>query len=405
MADDFSAQIIAQSDEYILPVYKRAPIALVGGAGAWLEAADGRRYLDGLAGIAVNALGYGSQLVTRAIQQAATGLIHTSNLFYTAAPAALAERLVKLTPWASKVFLCNSGTEAIEGALKFARRHAHNAAPGEKTGIVGCAHSFHGRTMGALSITAREAYRLPFGPLVPGAAFLPFNASAAEIAEAVTAATAAVVIEPIQGEGGVRPASPEFLRALRGRCDEVGALLIFDEIQCGLGRTGDAWAHAAAGIEPDMMCVAKPLGGGLPIGAVLLNERAAGAIGYGDHGTTFGGNPLICAVANAVVDEVTRPDFLAQVREVGAQLGSALRDLGERHSAITDVRGRGLMWGVEFKDQDAGAIVAAAVEHGLLLAGAGPDVVRIVPPLILSGEEAAELAARLDRAIEQAIAS
>ena len=396
--------MIAQSEHYILPLYKRAPLAFVGGDGVWLHDADGRRYLDGLAGIAVNALGYGDPDVVAAIQQAASGLLHTSNLYYTAPAAQLAERLVQLTPWASRAFFCNSGTEAIEAALKFARRYAHNREPGNKTGLVACHDSFHGRTMGALSVTAREAYRIPFNPLIPAVSWLALNSDAAAIAELVTPCTAAVIVEPIQGEGGVRPASNEFLRALRDRCNAVDALLIFDEIQCGLGRTGEVWAHTVSGVEPDMLAVAKPLGGGLPIGAVLLNERAAAALNYGDHGSTFGGNPLVCAVANVVLKKLTAPAMLAHVRQVGAELGAGLRDLGERFEQISAVRGRGLMWGVEFRDIPAATIVEAAQHEGLLLAGAGPDVVRIVPPLVISHAETHDLVARLGRAIAAALA-
>lgn len=403
MTDDaLHAAIVAQSDRYILPLYKRAPLALIGGEGVWLDAADGRRYLDGLAGIAVNALGYGDRDVIAAIQTAASGLLHTSNLYYTAPAAQLAERLVRLTPWASRVFFANSGTEAIEGALKFARRHAYNREPGHKTGLVACTDSFHGRTMGALSVTAREAYRTPFEPLVPNVSFLTLNSDRATIATAVTAETAAVILEPIQGEGGVRPATTEFLQAVRARCDEVDALLIFDEIQCGLGRTGDVWAHTASEVAPDVMALAKPLGGGLPIGAVLLNEKAAAALNYGDHGSTFGGNPLVCAVANVVLDKLTQPAMLKHVRTVGAELGAGLRDLGERFGCVSDVRGRGLMWGIEFRDISAASVVEAAQAAGVLLAGAGPDTVRIVPPLIITAEETHELVARLGRAIEHA---
>jgi acetylornithine/N-succinyldiaminopimelate aminotransferase len=228
---------------------------------------------------------------------------------------------------------------------------------------------------------------------------LPLNSGAAAIAEIVTPGTAAVILEPIQGEGGVHPATSQFLQALRARCDAIDALLIFDEIQCGLGRTGELWGHAASGVEPDIMALAKPLGGGLPIGAVLLNPRAAAALSYGDHGTTFGGNPLVCAVANVVLEKLARPALLEHVRSVGAELGSGLRDLGERFDAISAVRGRGLMWGVEFRGLPAATIVEAAQQAGLLLAGAGSDTVRIVPPLIISAAEAAELVARLGQAI------
>ncbi len=233
--------IIAQSDTFLLPLYKRAKLALVGGEGAWLHAADGRRLLDATAGIAVNALGYGDAEVVAAIQQAATGLLHTSNLYYTASVAELAQRLIDLTPWASKAFFCNSGTEAIEASLKFARRYTHNQRPEQQTGFVAFHDSFHGRSMGALSVTSREAYRTPFNPLIPGVRFISLECDQATLEATIDASVAAVIVEPIQGEGGIRPISPEFAQALRRRCDQVDAILIFDEIQCGVGRTGDVW--------------------------------------------------------------------------------------------------------------------------------------------------------------------
>ncbi|WP_110518637.1 aspartate aminotransferase family protein [Herpetosiphon llansteffanensis] len=395
--------IIAQSDTFLLPLYKRAKLALVGGEGAWLHAADGRRLLDGTAGIAVNALGYGDAEVVAAIQQAATGLLHTSNLYYTASVAELAQRLVDLTPWASKAFFCNSGTEAIEASLKFARRYTHNQRPEQQTGFVAFHDSFHGRSMGALSVTSREAYRTPFNPLIPSVRFISLECDQATLEATIDASVAAVIIEPIQGEGGIRPISPEFAQALRRRCDQVDAILIFDEIQCGMGRTGDVWAHEALGMAPDIMALAKPLGGGLPIGAVLVNERVAKALNYGDHGTTFGGNPFICAVANVVLQKLTQPTMLDHVRSVGAELGAGLRDLGERFDVISAVRGRGLIWGVEFKGPTAAQITDAAFDQGLLLVGSGNDVVRVIPPLVLGHNDAEELVTRLGDAISQVV--
>lgn len=400
--NDLQEHIISQSEHALLHLYKRANVALVGGEGAWLHTADGRRLLDAGAGIAVNALGYGDPAIVAAIHHAATGLLHTSNLYYTAPPAQLGARLLERTSWASNVFLCNSGTEAIEAALKFARRYTHAKNPTKQTTFVACHDSFHGRSMGALSVTAREAYRTPYLPLLD-VTFMPLNGDHATIEAAITHETAAVVIEPIQGEGGIRPATAEFLRAVRQRCDEVDAILIFDEIQCGVGRTGDVWAHTASGVTPDIMAIAKPLGGGLPIGATLVNQRVAQTISYGDHGTTFGGNPFICSVANVVLDKITQPAMLDHVRSVGAELGAGLRDLGERFSHIVDVRGRGMMWGVAFDGIASAAVVDAALEHDLLVISAGPDVVRLVPPLILSSDEAHEVVKRLGAAIEQCI--
>ena len=288
----------------------------------------------------------------------------------------------------------------MEAALKFARRFGYNEAPGDHAGFIACDGSFHGRTFGALSVTSREAYRTPFTPLVPGIAFLPYNASDDEIEQIVDQQVGAVIIEPVQGEGGLHVATPEFLRAVRLRCNQIGALLIFDEIQSGLGRTGQIWAHEQLGVMPNMMTIAKPLGGGLPIGAVLLDDVAAEALSYGDHGSTFGANPFVCAVANKVVETITEPGFLLHVQSVGAELGTGLRSLQEKHSIIKEVRGRGLMWGIDCGATLVAPLVEAAFAAGLLVASAGPNVIRIVPPLIITAEEVQTLIQRLDQAFK-----
>jgi acetylornithine/succinyldiaminopimelate/putrescine aminotransferase len=290
------------------------------------------------------------------------------------------------------VFFSNSGTEANEGAIKFARKFARTNYPDRvKTGLVCFDHAFHGRTMGSLALTPKENYQAPFRPLLPDVAVAPFNDVAA-IAQYVTAQTCAVFVEPIQGEGGIYPATPEFLRALRARCDEVGALLVFDEVQCGLGRSGDLWAHTASGITPDIMTLAKPLAGGLPIGAILVTERVAAVMTYGDHGSTFAGGPLICAVAAHVFDRISASSFLAHVNEVGGYLMDRLHEINSPH--IKDVRGRGLMVGVEF-DTEADKIISAGHERGLLLVGSGTHVLRLIPPLIVEKQHVDVLADRL----------
>ncbi|NDD26724.1 MAG: acetylornithine/succinylornithine family transaminase [Proteobacteria bacterium] len=374
----------------LAPTYKRPPIVFTRGEGAWLEDSSGRRYLDALAGIAVNALGHADPETVSTMREAAGGLIHVSNLFHTEPHLRLAETLCAKS-FADRVFFCNSGTEAIEGALKFARlatkRHAFVAFHG----------SFHGRTMGALSVTSGDRYRAPFEPLVPGVTWASFDDPQGAVS-AITAETAAVIVEPIQGEGGIRPAPEGLLRALRQRCDETGALLVFDEIQCGLGRTGDCWAHEATGVTPDIMTLAKPLGAGLPIGAILMRETVATTISPGDHGSTFAGGPFICSVANVVLRRVTQEGFLARVREAGARLGTALRRLD--HPCITEVRGRGLMWGVQLREDVLVAeVVQRCLDQALIIGSSGGNTVRLVPPLIVTDDEIDIIAATLDRVL------
>jgi len=315
---------IANEQQYVLQTYQRPDFVLDRGEGVYLFDTAGRRYLDCVAGIAVNALGYGDRDVARAITEQAAGLIHTSNLYHTRPAGELARMLVE-NSFADRVFLSNSGAEANEGALKFARKYAREHHGEGKTMIVAFSGSFHGRTMGAVAVTHREKYRAPFMPVMPDVRFAPFNnLSSAEAA--ITDDVCAVIVEPIQGEGGLSVATPEFLRTLRARCDAVGALLIFDEIQCGMGRTGTLWAYEPYGVRPDIMTVAKPLGGGLPIGATLLTQAVADTLHAGEHGTTFGGGPLVAGVAQVVLRKIADPAFLAHVREVGDYFDEALHD-------------------------------------------------------------------------------
>ena len=374
--------IIADEARYMMQTYRRADVVLARGEGVHLYDSDGRRYLDFMSGIAVAALGHADPAVTAAVAEQAATLTHVSNLFYTAPQVGLARRLVTYS-FADRVFLTNSGAEAIEGALKFARKWARERGVG-KHEIVAFGGSFHGRTMGALSITYKAAYRDPFAPLLPGVCFAPFNDLDAARAM-ITDDTCAVVVEPVQGEGGIHAATPEFLRGLRALCDRHGALLIFDEIQCGLGRTGRLWAHEAHGtpVVPDIMTLAKPLANGLPIGAILLTEEVAAAVGYGEHGSTFAGGPVVCRAAEVVFDRVSDPAFLAAVAENGQRLRQALLALNSPR--VVEVRGVGLLVGVEL-DVPAAPIIAAAREKGLLIINAGENVLRIAPPLIVSGE-------------------
>ncbi|MFS8638698.1 MAG: acetylornithine/succinylornithine family transaminase [Gemmatimonadota bacterium] len=372
----------------LLGVYRPVGPTFVGGRGSRLVGDDGREYLDFTSGIGVNALGYGDATISRAIAAALTsGVIHTSNLFRTRPAEDLAKELVARS-FAERVFFCNSGAEANEAAFKFARRWARERGGAEKHEIVALRGSFHGRLFGSLAATDRPAYQEPFTPLMPGVRFIP-PGDEAVAREAITLErTAAVIVEPVQGEGGVRPLDPEYLRFLRALTNEAGAALIFDEVQCGLGRTGRLFAHEEAGVTPDIMTLAKPLAGGLPMGAVLVSGRIAEAIRPGDHATTFGGGPLVSSVALAVVRRIAEPAFLEAVRKRGERVREVLEPRAGR-GRIVDVRGRGLMWGIEL-DGPAAPVVSAALERGLLITTAGERVIRLLPPLTIEPEELEE---------------
>ncbi len=382
-------QVIEWEQSYVLGVYKRPPIVFERGEGVWLYDTEGNRYLDLVAGIAVNALGYGDPEVPRIMAEQAQKLIHISNLYHTEPHARLAKLLCEHS-FADKVFFCNSGAEANEAALKFARKYARTHYGEGKTTIVAFEGAFHGRTFGALAVTPRPHYQDPFRPLMPDVRIAPFNDPEGARA-AITEDVCAVIVEPIQGEGGIRPATREFLQALREATTAVGALLIFDEVQCGLGRSGTLWAHEQYGVTPDILTVAKPLAGGLPMGATLVTQKVADVLAPGDHATTFGGGAVVSAVAAYVVSRIADADFLAHVRARGEQLMAGLKALNHPH--IVDVRGRGLIVGIEM-DQDVRPLVGKAFEHGLMLVNAGERVLRMVPPLIISEEEVDEAVAR-----------
>ncbi|MBM3128638.1 MAG: aspartate aminotransferase family protein [Chloroflexi bacterium] len=389
-------QLIDAEKKYLAQTYARPPFVLTRGEGVYVYDADGKKYLDCAAGIAVNALGYSDPQLVQAIQDAASGLLHTSNLFYTESQVALARALVEKS-FADKVFFANTGTEAMEGAMKFARKYHVERGDAQRKNFVAFRGSFHGRTMGALAITDSEKYQAPFRPLMPGATFAEFN-NLDSARAAITAETAAVIVEPVQGEGGVYPASDDFLRDLRALCDERGALLIFDEIQCGLGRTGKLWAHEWSGVTPDIMTLAKPLAGGLPIGAFLMTDKVASAIHVGEHGTTFGGGPFITSVALSVFNRISDPNFLAHVNAMGNYLMERLVEINSPH--IKEVRGRGLMIGVEM-DIDAAKIRDIGYTQGLLLIQAREKVVRLVPPLVLQKTHVDELIEKLSRVLAE----
>ncbi|MCK6626292.1 MAG: aspartate aminotransferase family protein [Anaerolineae bacterium] len=387
-----SQEIIALEKQYVLQTYKRPDLVWERGEGSWLYDTAGRQYLDAGAGIAVTALGHHHKAVIEAIRQGAEGLVHTSNLYHTAPQALLARDLCE-SSFANRVFFCNSGTEANEGAIKFARKYARAQGYSDKTGIVAFTGSFHGRTMGALAVTATAKYRAPFEPLIGGVTFAEFN-NLDSARTAITTQTCAVIIEPVQGEGGVTPAEPEFLAGLRARCDEVGALLIFDEVQCGLGRTGKLWAYENYGVTPDLMTLAKPLAGGLPMGAVLLTQAVADTLEVGDHGSTFAAGPLVCTVARAVFSQINQPAFLAEVASKGDYLAQKLQTLVAESPLLVGLRGKGLMWGL-LSEIPAAEIVAEARNHDLIILVAGEKVIRLLPPLTITQAELDLLAERL----------
>jgi acetylornithine/N-succinyldiaminopimelate aminotransferase len=370
--------------EALLGLYKRAPVELVRGEGVELFDADGRCYLDFTAGIAVNALGYGDEGLRAAIHAAADGLIHTSNLFRTAPGEQLAARLVELS-FADKVFFCNSGAEANEGAFKFARKWARSTMGAAKTDIISLRGAFHGRLFASLAATDRPSYRAPFRPLAGGVSIVERDIE--DLAIVLDPETvAAVILEPVQGEGGVRVLDHGFVRELHALTRERHVALIFDEIQCGLGRTGTLFAYEQIGIEPDMLTLAKPIAGGLPMGAVLMNSRIGNTMNAGEHGTTFGGGPFVASVALHVLERVADPSMLAHVTSAGKWMGERLQSIADRTGRVRAIRGTGFMWGIDVSEP-AGDVVGRAREAGLLVLTAGDHTVRLLPPLVTSQDD------------------
>lgn len=367
----------------LLGNYKRAPSEFVDGDGVYLVDAEGKRYLDFVSGIAVNALGYGDPGLRSALHAAADGLVHVSNLYATSPGEQLAATLVDKS-FASKVFFCNSGAEANEAAFKFARRWGRTRGDA-KHEIIALRGAFHGRLFGTLAATDRPSYRVPFRPLAAGISIVERDIE--DLAVALNPETAAaVILEPVQGEGGVRVLDAGFVREVRALTKERDVALIFDEIQCGLGRTGTLFAYEHFGVEPDLLTLAKPLAGGLPMGAVLINEPIASTIKPGDHGTTFGGGPFIASVANYVMQRLTDPALLKHVTEDGAWFGSQLNEIARRTGRIRAVRGLGFMWGIDVMGT-ASHVVNEAFAAGLLVCSAGEYTVRLLPPLVATRDE------------------
>jgi acetylornithine/N-succinyldiaminopimelate aminotransferase len=383
----------------VMTTYARQDLVFERGEGTWLFTPQGERYLDFASGIAVNALGHAHPRLVTALTEQAHKLWHTSNLYRVAGQERLAERLVAVT-FADRVFFCNSGAEACEAAIKTARRYHYVSGRPERWRIITFEGAFHGRTLATIAAAGNERYLDGFGPPVEGFDHVPF-ADLAAVEAAIGPETAAVLIEPIQGEGGVNVAPAEFLGALRMLCDRHGLLLVLDEVQCGMGRTGKLFAHEWAGIAPDLMAVAKGIGGGFPLGALLATAEAARGMTAGTHGSTFGGNPLATAVGNAVLDAVLEPGFLDGVQRKTLRLKQALAAVKDRHpELIEDVRGEGLLTGMKLKVPMADVIKAALGEK-LLLAGASGNVVRLLPPLNVAEEEISEAADRLSRALDR----
>jgi acetylornithine/N-succinyldiaminopimelate aminotransferase len=384
---------------YLLGNYARAPVTFVRGEGAWLINEHGERYLDCTAGIAVCALGHAHPTITLAIAEQAATLVHCSNLYNHEPAGTLAAKLAHLSGL-ERVFFCNSGAEANEAAIKLARKRAYRHGERDRNRILACSNAFHGRTLGALAATDNSAYHEGFGPLPQGFAFTPFNDVAA-LEKAIDERTAAMLIEPIQGESGVMPATPAFLQAARRLCSERGALLIFDEIQCGMGRLGTLFAYRHFAVRPDAITLAKALANGLPIGALLIDASAADALQPGDHGTTFGGSPVPCAAALAHLKLREYTDIDAHVQNVGARLLDGLHALAHEHSDLFEPpRGIGLMLGLPVRaPHEAKAITRVALDHHLLINAAGRNTLRFIPPLLITEAEIDEAMLRLRHTI------
>lgn len=384
---------------YLFQNYGRQPIVIERGEGTRVWDVDGREYLDFVGGLAVTALGHAHPAVTKAVAEQAERLVHVSNLYYTTPMIELARLLVEHSPL-DRVFFCNSGAEAVEAAIKLARRYGHDERGGAH-GVIAMEDGFHGRSLGALAATGTARYREPFAPMPPGFRHVPWNDLDA-LRAATDEGTVAVLMEPVQGEGGVNEPADGYLRGVRDWCDERGLLLILDEIQTGVGRTGTLWAHEREGVEPDVMCVAKGLAGGLPIGAVLAREALASHLVPGDHGTTFGANPVTAAAGAAVLRHILDNDVLGAARRASERLTARLRAMEDRLPAVAGVRGRGLLLAVSLSAEVAPDVVAACRERGLLVNNVRPDRIRLMPPLIVEDGEIDRACDILEEAIRWA---
>lgn len=387
-------EYIDQSEEHIYKTYNRFPVVFDHGEGVHLYDTDGTEYLDFTAGIAVMGLGYHDKEYDDALKSQVDKLIHTSNLFYNVPVVEAGERLLKVSQM-DKVFFTNSGTEAIEGALKIARRYAYNKDNSHDHEIIAMNHSFHGRSLGALSVTGNNKYQEPFKPLIPGIKFADFN-DLESVKSLVSEKTCAIIMETIQGEGGIYPATEEFLKGVRALCDEHDMLLILDEIQCGMGRTGDMFAWQKYGVKPDVMTAAKALGNGVPIGAFLASGKAATAMAPGDHGTTYGGNPFVTAAAAKVLEIFETKDIVNHVKEVGDYLWEKVEELVKKYPVITGHRGVGLIQGLEFSIPVAPIAEKAILEEKLIIISAGTNVIRLIPPLVIEKEHIDDMLVKLE---------
>ena len=387
-------EVQAREARHVLQTYKRLPVTFVRGQGVRLYDADGRDYLDLLSGLGVASLGHAHQGLARAIADQAQTLVHTSNLFYHPLQGQVAERLAKLSGL-PRAFFCNSGSEAVEACLKFARRYWYTRGE-PRAEFIAFENSFHGRTFGALSVTWNEHYRAPFEPLVPGVRFVPVNDPKALLA-AVSRSTAAIIAEPIQGEGGVRPLTPAFAAAITAAASASGALIIADEVQSGLGRTGYPFFAPVLGLHPDLISIGKALGGGVAVGAALVSQKVADTIAFGDHGSTYGGNLLACHAALCFLDELDAGGLLGRVARVGDHLERGLRSMAARHPLIKEVRGAGLIWGLELA-RDAAPVIQAGLARGVIVNRTAETVVRLLPPLVITETEIDEALGRLDAA-------
>lgn len=392
--------IIETAEEKLIHTYNRYQIVLDRGDGVRLYDTDGKEYLDFGAGIAVFALGYNNREYNDALKAQIDKLIHTSNYFYNE-PSVLAAKAVTAASGMDRVFFTNSGTEAVEGAIKLAKKYAYLKDGSTDHEIIAMEHSFHGRSMGALAVTGNRHYQEAFGPMIPGIKFAKYN-NLDSVKELVSDKTCAIIFETVQGEGGVYPAEPEFIEGVRKLCDERGILLILDEIQCGMGRTGSMFAYQQYGVKPDIVTVAKALGCGVPVGAFLASEDVAKALVPGDHGTTYGGNPLACAAAVKVFELFDKLGVLENVRRTGAYLTERLEELVNKYDIVKERRGVGLIQGIELTVSPK-EVIAKALEKGLILFSAGTNVIRFVPPLVITESDVDEMIEKLGEALSEVV--
>ena len=394
-------QLIDRAEHALYKTYNRFPVVFDHGQGVKLYDTEGNEYLDFGAGIAVMGLGYGDEEYTKAVEKQLHKLTHISNLFYNQPSIEAGEKLLQVSHM-DKVFFTNSGTEAIEGALKIAKRYAYNKGMAPDYEIIAMKHSFHGRSLGALSLTGNDHYQEPFAPLIPNIKFAQFN-DLDSVKALFSDKTCAVIMETIQGEGGIYPATEEFIKGVRALCDEHDALLVLDEIQCGMGRSGEMFAWQGYGVKPDVMTSAKALGNGVPIGAFLACGKAATAMVPGDHGTTYGGNPLVCAAANAVLDVFKEKNITGHVKEVGAYLWEKLEEVAAAYDCVIAHRGKGLIQGLEFNTAVGPVVTNALLEQHLVLISAGANIIRFVPPLVIEKADVDAMVGKLKAAIEAVV--